>query len=378
MFGKRVKLFRLLGFEVRIDASWIVIAVLIAWSLSTGLFPFHYKNLSIQTYWLMGIVGAVGLFLSIIVHEFCHSLVARKYGIPMKGITLFIFGGVAEMGDEPSSAKAEFMMAAAGPLSSILIALVFYGMYTTSRGTLPESISGVIEYLAYINGILAAFNLVPAFPLDGGRILRSILWGLKKNLSWATRISASIGSAFGILLIILGVYHVLSGDFIGGMWWFLIGMFLQGAAKASYQQLVTRKALEGEPVRRFMQKNPVTVGPSTSLEHLVEDYIYQYHFKMFPVTEDTDKLIGCITTKQVKEIPREAWRTKTVVEVAAPCSAENTIEPGADSVQALALMRKYNSSRLLVAEAGHLVGIITLKDLMKFLALKVELNEPGT
>jgi Zn-dependent protease/predicted transcriptional regulator len=377
MFGKRVKLFKLLGFEVRIDASWIVIAVLIAWSLSTGLFPFHYKNLSIQTYWLMGIVGAVGLFLSIIVHEFCHSLVARKYGIPMKGITLFIFGGVAEMGDEPSSAKAEFMMAAAGPLSSILIALVFYGMYTTSKGTLPEPISGVIEYLAYINGILAAFNLVPAFPLDGGRILRSILWGLKKNLSWATRISAGIGSAFGILLIILGVYHVLSGDFIGGMWWFLIGMFLQGAAKASYQQLVTRKALEGEPVRRFMQKNPVTVAPSISLEHLVEDYIYQYHFKMFPVTRDTDRLIGCITTKQVKEIPRAAWRTKTVGEVAAPCSAENTIEPGADSVQALVLMRKYNASRLLVAEGGHLVGIITLKDLMKFLALKVELDEPG-
>jgi Zn-dependent protease/CBS domain-containing protein len=375
MFGKRVKLFKLLGFEVRIDASWIVIAVLIAWSLSTGLFPFHYKNLSIQTYWLMGIVGAVGLFLSIIVHEFCHSLVARKYGIPMKGITLFIFGGVAEMGDEPSSAKAEFMMAAAGPLSSILIALVFYGMYTTSRGTLPESISGVIEYLAYINGILAAFNLVPAFPLDGGRILRSILWGLKKNLSWATRISASIGSAFGILLIILGVYHVLSGDFIGGMWWFLIGMFLQGAAKASYQQLVTRKALEGEPVRRFMQKNPVTVAPSLSLEHLVEDYIYQYHFKMFPVTEDTDKLIGCITTRQLKETPREEWPKKTVGEIATPCSAENTIGPEADAIRALSIMKQTGKSRLMVAEGGRLVGIVALKDLLEFLSLKIELDE---
>jgi predicted transcriptional regulator len=190
-------------------------------------------------------------------------------------------------------------------------------------------------------------------------------------------VSANIGSTFGILLIILGALQVLTGNFIGGMWWFLIGMFLQGAAKASYQQLVTRKALEGEPVRRFMQKNPVTVAPSISLEHLVEDYIYQYHFKMFPVTRDTDRLIGCITTKQVKEIPRAAWRTKTVGEVAAPCSAENTIEPGADSVQALVLMRKYNASRLLVAEGGHLVGIITLKDLMKFLALKVELDEPG-
>jgi Zn-dependent protease/predicted transcriptional regulator len=377
MFGKRVKLFELLGFEVRIDASWFIIAILVAWSLSTGVFPLHYKNLPIETYWLMGIVGAGGLFLSIIAHEFCHSLVARKYGIPMKGITLFIFGGVAEMGDEPSSARAEFMMAAAGPVSSILIALVFYGMYVAGKGTLAEPVSGVIQYLAYINGILAAFNLVPAFPLDGGRILRSILWGLKKNLRWATRISANIGSGFGILLIVLGVFHILRGDFIGGMWWFLIGMFLQSAAKASYQQLVTRKALEGVPVRRFMQKNPVTVAPSMSLEHLVNEYIYQYHFKMFPVIQAPNKLMGCITTKQVKEIPREAWGTKTVGEVAAPCSVENTIAPDADSVQAIALMRKYNASRLLVAESGHLVGIITLKDLMKFLAVKVELDDPG-
>jgi Zn-dependent protease/predicted transcriptional regulator len=377
MFGKRIKLFKLLGFEVRVDLSWIIIAILIAWSLSTGLFPFRFKNLSVQTYWLMGIVGAVGLFLSIIIHEFCHSLVARKYGVPMKGITLFIFGGVAEMGDEPRTAKAEFIMAGVGPLSSIAIALVFYGIFTWGKASFSPSVNGVIGYLAWINAILAGFNLVPAFPLDGGRMLRSALWGWKKNLCWATRVSANIGSTFGILLIILGALQVLTGNFIGGMWWFLIGMFLQGAAKASYQQLITRKALEGEPLRRFMQKNPVTVAPSTSLERLVEDYIYQYHFKMFPVTEDTDKLIGCITTKQVKEIPREAWGTKTVVEVAAPCSAENTIEPGADSVQALALMRKYNSSRLLVAEGGHLVGIITLKDLMKFLALKVELDEPG-
>ena len=377
MFGKRIKLFKLLGFEVRVDLSWVIIAILIAWSLSTGLFPFRFKNLSVQTYWLMGIVGAVGLFLSIIIHEFCHSLVARKYGVPMKGITLFIFGGVAEMGDEPRTAKAEFIMAGVGPVSSIAIALVFYGIFTWGKASFPPPVNGVIGYLAWINAILAGFNLVPAFPLDGGRMLRSALWGWKKNLRWATRVSANIGSTFGILLIILGALQVLTGNFIGGMWWFLIGMFLQGAAKASYQQLVTRKALEGEPVRRFMQKNPVTVAPSTSLERLVEDYIYQYHFKMFPVTEDTDKLIGCITTKQVKEIPREVWGTKTVVEVAAPCSAENTIEPGADSVQALTLMRKYNASRLLVAEGGHLVGIITLKDLMKFLALKVELDEPG-
>lgn len=376
MFGKRVKLFKLLGFEVRIDASWIIIAVLVAWSLSTGLFPFHYKNLSIQTYWLMGIVGAVGLFLSIVVHEFCHSLVARKYGIPMRGITLFIFGGVAEMGDQPRSAKAEFMMAAAGPLASILIAFLFYGIYTMGTGTLAEPISGVIEYLAYINGILAAFNLVPAFPLDGGRILRSILWGLKKDLRWATRISASIGSAFGILLIVLGVFHILRGNFIGGMWWFLIGMFLQGAAKASYQQLLTRRALEGEPVERFMKRNPVTVTPSISLEHLVDDYIYRYHFKMFPVVEGPDRLIGCVTTKQVRNVPREEWSKTTVREAATPCSEENTVAPNADAIRALSIMKQNDLSRLMVAEDSHLVGVITLKDLLRFLSVKVELDEP--
>ena len=179
MFGKRLRLFKLLGFEVRIDWSWIIIAVLIAWSLSTGLFPFHYKNLSTQTYWLMGIAGAAGLFLSIIAHEFCHSLVARKYGLPMKGITLFIFGGVAEMGDEVPSPKAEFMMAAVGPLSSIVIAAIFYGIYTLGKVNFSEPINGIVGYLAFINAILAGFNLVPAFPLDGGRMLRSVLWGWK-------------------------------------------------------------------------------------------------------------------------------------------------------------------------------------------------------
>ena len=375
MFGKRIKLFKLLGFEVRIDWSWIIIALLITWSLSKGLFPAYYKNLSTQTYWWMGIIGALGLFLSIIAHEFSHSLVARKYGIPMKGITLFIFGGVAEMDEEPPSPKVEFMMAIAGPLSSILIALIFYGIHAIGKqGGLAEPINGVVGYLGWINAILAGFNLLPAFPLDGGRILRSILWGAKKNLRWATYISSRIGSGFGIFFIILGVIQVFRGNFVGGMWWFLIGMFLHGAAKASYQQLITRKALEGEPIRRFMKTDPVTVSPSISLERLVEDYIYKYHFKMFPVVEDSVKLLGCVTTKQVKEIPREDWGRKTVGEFAAQCSPENSIEPQADAMRALSIMNQTGNSRLMVLEKGRLVGIIALKDLLELLSLKVELE----
>jgi len=376
MFGKRIKLFKLLGFEVGIDMSWIFIAVLIVWSLSTGLFPFYYKDLSTQIYWFMGITGALLLFASIIAHEFSHSLVARKYGMPMKGITLFIFGGVAQMDKEPPRPMAEFMMAIVGPISSIIIALLFYGLYTVGKqGTFPEPINGVVGYLAIINAILAGFNLIPAFPLDGGRVLRSILWGIKGNLRWATRVSSRIGSGFGFALIALGVIRVLYGNFIGGMWLFLIGMFVHGAAKGAYQQLLTRRALEGEPVRRFMKTEPVTVPPSISIEELVDAYVYQYHFKMFPVVEDSQRLVGCITTKQLKEVPRDQWRQKTVGEVAQSCSAENTIEPQADAMQALSVMNRTGNGRLMVVENGRLVGVLSLKDMLELMSLKMELEE---
>jgi Zn-dependent protease/CBS domain-containing protein len=375
MFGKRINLFKLLGFEVRIDLSWIIIAVLIAWSLSTGLFPFYYKNLSIQTYWVMGIIAAVGLFISIIVHEFSHSLVARKYGMPMKGITLFIFGGVAEMEDEPPSPKVELLMAGVGPLSSMAIAGVFYGVYILGKTIgWGDPVNGVVEYLAAINALLAGFNLLPAFPLDGGRVLRAALWHWKRNVRWATRISAQIGSGFGILLIILGLLNVFRENFIGGMWWFLIGMFLRSAAKMSYRQLVTREALEGEKVQRFMNPNPVTVQPTTTLKDFVEDYVYKYHFKMFPVV-NSDRVIGCITTKQVKEVPREQWSDITVRELALECTPDTTVKPDDDAIRALSLMRRTGGSRLVVVEDDRLAGVVSLKDMLQFLSLKVDLDE---
>ncbi|MGB8993182.1 MAG: site-2 protease family protein [Desulfobaccales bacterium] len=377
MFGKRIKLFKLLGFEVRIDLSWIIIATLVTWSLAAGLFPYLYPDLSRETYWLMGVVGALGLFVSIVAHEFCHSLVARRFGMPMKGITLFIFGGVAEMGDEPPTARAEFMMAIVGPLSSMAIGAIFYLIYRLGESAGWDTpIIGVIYYIAYINGILAVFNLLPAFPLDGGRVLRSILWGVKDNLRWATRVSSAIGAAFGIGLIVLGVFQFISGNVIGGVWMFLIGLFLKSAAQMSYQQLLVRKALEGESVRRFMNANPVTVPDSITVERLVEDYIYKYHYKMFPVMSG-DRLVGCITTRQVKDIPREAWSRETIREMASPCSAENTISPQTDAVKALAMMSQGGISRLMVVENGRLVGLVTLKDLLDFFSLKVELEEQG-
>jgi Zn-dependent protease/predicted transcriptional regulator len=375
MFGKRLTLFKLFGFSVRIDMSWVIIAMLVSWSLASGLFPQQYKNLPVSMYWIMGLVGALGLFVSIIFHELSHSLMARRYGLDMKGITLFIFGGVAEMDEEPSSARVEFMMAIAGPVSSVALAIFFYiiARFGASSGW-PLPINGVLSYLVFINGILALFNLFPAFPLDGGRILRAALWSWKGNVRWATRVASRIGAGFGVFLIIMGALRVLTGDFVGGMWSFLIGMFLRGAANMSYQQLLTRQALHGERVSRFMEPNPITVPPNITIMDLVEDYIYRYHFKMFPVVEG-GMLTGCISTRQIKDIPQDEWPRRMVGEVAAQCSGENTIPYYADSLQALSTMSKTGASRLMVLDGGRLVGVVSLKDMLKFLSLKIELEE---
>jgi hypothetical protein len=230
----------------------------------------------------------------------------------MRGITLFIFGGVAEMEDEPPSAKAEIFMAVAGPMASILVSFVSYGIYVLGKGSgWPQSVTGIFSYLRWINLILACFNLLPAFPLDGGRVFRSILWSWKGNLRWATQIASQIGAWFGLLLIFLGILNIVRGGFVGGLWQVLIGLFLRNASQMSYQRLVMRRALEGEQVHRFMESSPVTVSPSTSVGGLVEDYIYKYHFKMFPVV-DGERLLGCVSTREVKEVPREEWNQRTI------------------------------------------------------------------
>ncbi|RJP44108.1 MAG: CBS domain-containing protein [Desulfobacteraceae bacterium] len=374
MFGKQLRIFQLMGFEVKIDLSWIIIALLVTWSLSVGYFPQKYLNYSTQTYWLMGLAGAAGLFMSIIAHEMAHSVIARGYGIPIRGITLFLFGGVAEMEEEPKGAKDEFVMAVMGPISSGLIAAACYGLFLLGRHVgWPYAVGGVVLYLAMINGLLAVFNLVPAFPLDGGRMLRAALWQIKGNLKWATRVSAGIGFGFGLFLIIYGVFHFITGHFIVGMWWFLIGMFLKNAAEASYQQLITLRTLEGEPLRRFMNTSPVTVPPDLTIDRLVEDYIYTYHHKFFPVVAD-GRLTGCIATRRIKEIPRDQWPATTVADVAETCNPDNTIGPDADATEALSKMRRTNSGRLMVADHDRLLGIVSLKDMMAFLSLKIELE----
>lgn len=373
MFGTRIELFKLFGIPIRLDTSWFIVAALVVWSLATGAFPYMHPGLAPTTYWAMGAAGAIGLFASIVMHEFFHAMVARRNQIPMRGITLFVFGGVAEMGAEPTSAQAELRMAAAGPLASIAIALVGFGVSDAVRGLWPAPVVLVIEYLALLNGVLAGFNLLPAFPLDGGRIFRAALWTWKKDLAWATRVASRTGSGFSVVFMAAGVAAVLFGNLVSGMWWILIGLFLRRASTASYQQVLLRQALAGERIRRFMTPTPVSVPAETSVAELVDSYIYKYHHTLFPVVDD-GRLLGCVTTQQVKNVPREEWARRTVGSLGVPCGSDNTIEPDTDALDAIAVMRRSGQPRLMVVEAGRLVGIVTLKDLLQFFALKLELE----
>jgi Zn-dependent protease len=377
MFGARITLFKLLGVDIRLDWSWLLLAVLITWTLAVGLFPHSYPGLEPLTYWLMGGVAAAGLFASIILHELAHAAVARRDGLEIDGITLFVFGGVAEMKAEPASPMKEFRMAIAGPIASVAIAAACFLVASLGRGVgAAEAFIGVFAYLALINTILALFNMVPAFPLDGGRVLRAALWGWQGSLRRATRISATIGSGFGIFLIVLGLLSVLGGDLVGGMWWFLIGLFVRAAAAMSYQQVLVRKGLEGVPVKQIMNAEPVTVAPGLTLAELVEDYVYRHHFKLFPVVED-GRLVGCVRLADIKTVPRDAWPSTDVAAIMQPCSEASTVAPESDAIALLQRLPTVADGRFLVIDrAGRLLGIVTGKDLFRYLSVKLEL-EPG-
>ena len=374
MFGAQIRLFRLAGFNVNLDVSWIFIALLISWTLATGYFPTFYPDLDATTYWSMGIVGAMGLFLSIVLHELSHSIVARRFDIPISGITLFIFGGVAQLEKEPPTPRAEFMMAIAGPIASYVLAAGFYliGAAALAAG-LPETVSGVARYLALINLILATFNMVPAFPLDGGRVYRAWLWGRTGDMNEATRRASRVGQAFGLALIALGVFSLFSGNLIAGIWWGLIGLFLNTASRASYTQLQTHQLLKAEPVSRFMTANPLTVPAGITLRELVDDHIYGSFHETFPVMEG-DRVAGSIGVADLRDIARDNWERLQVREVMHPVSPLNSIRATESGEAALKLMRESGNARLLVLRDGKLAGIVALRDIMRLIRLKEELG----
>jgi Zn-dependent protease/predicted transcriptional regulator len=323
----------------------------------------------------MGVAVAIGIFISIVFHEFAHSIVARHFGLEMRGITLFLFGGVAEMEQEPPGPKSEFLIAIAGPISSLLLAYIFWLTETIARaGGWPRPFIGVIATMVLINFWVAMFNLVPAFPLDGGRVLRAVLWYRKGNLRSATYVSSKIGRGFGLVLMVLGGLSLIRGDLIGGMWWFLIGAFLRGAASSSYQQLVISEVIQDRPVSEFMRRAPVTVPPSISIGDWLDDYVYQTHFKMYPVVEG-ERLLGCISIDTIKDLPSSERSRRTVGDFVQPCSSENMISADMSTSELLrSIVRPGSGARYMVVDKGRLVGMISLKDLLELISLKLEID----
>ncbi len=375
MFKFKIHILKLLGFDIYIDASWIIIFSLILWSLAKGLFVHYYPDLPELIRWGMGFVSAIGLFVSIIFHELSHSLVAKKFGLKIESITLFVFGGVAQMKEEPPNAKAEFFIAIAGPIFSLFLSFCFGVLFVLAQNMhLPEPLIGILGYLGAVNLVLALFNLMPAFPTDGGRILRALLWWRYKDIYKATYIASRTGMVFAFLFISLGFFSIIGGNTIGGLWWIVIGYFLFNAANLSFQKCYIDQIFKSRKVKEFMNENPITVTSSITLNELITNYIYRFHFKMFPVTQNGN-LLGTISTNEIKEVPFERRNETVVAEVMKKITTQTSANPEEKVADVLSKMNASGISRFPVVKGDKLAGIISLKDLLSFISLKIELEK---
>ena len=370
MFKNAIDVVRVFGFRIKIDPSWFLIVALIVWSLSTSYFPNELPGYSRAGYILLSFLAALGFFSSLILHELSHSLVARRFGVKIAGITLFIFGGVAELEKEPSSAKSEFWIAIAGPAMSLFlsgVALVISAAIQSSG--LSQAGAVLFSYLGLINLVLAIFNMIPAFPMDGGRILRAALWAYRGDLLWATRIASKAGIIFGYALVFFGLWALFSGATIGGLWQILIGMFVLSASKGTYQHLVTKEALEGQTVRALMTHDSSVVSPADTLEHVVNDIMLGHNVSFVPVL-DRDHLLGYIDTALVQNTKRDKWADLLVGDVYVATSEVNTISPDTPTQNLMEKISKTGQRKFLVSDGNRLLGVITLADLSSYLAIR--------
>jgi Zn-dependent protease len=375
MFGRKFNILSVAGIQIGIDLSWLFIAALLSWTLAVGYFPFYYPDLASNVYWLMGIAGMLGLFVCILLHELGHALVAKYNNLPISQITLFIFGGIAEIKKESQTPKVEFWVAIAGPIVSVLLVLVMHALTLLGeKSGWPVQVVGVTAYLALINLIIVIFNMIPAFPLDGGRVFRALLWWWKNDLAWATKIASYVGAGFGLFLIFYGVFTLLGGNFISGLWMFILGLFLHKAATASRTQFYVGRELKGEKVEKFMVKDPIAVPQEINLKEFIDQYVYQSHHHLYPVV-DLDNLVGYISLSEVKSVPAEDWPKVYVKKVMVPRSAFQTVTPDTNALEALNLMNETGSTTLLVTVRNQLVGMLTAQDLFKLISLKIELEE---
>lgn len=368
-----LRLGSIFGFEIRIDFSWFIIFFLILWSFSAGVFPTQVPGQPPAIYLVMGTVGTLLFFASLLAHELAHSLVARTRGIPVEGITLFIFGGMARMRLEAENPRDEFQIAAVGPLSSLAIAGLFAAIWRLggSVGWSP-TITVTAGYLAFLNAILAVFNLMPGFPLDGGRLFRALVWRATGDMTKATRWAATAGRWFGYLLMGFGALQLFAGAILGGMWMIFIGWFLQNAAGMSLRQYVVRNMLEGVGAREIMTENPDAISADVPLQELVEAHFLRKRHHAFPVI-DADRPVGLVTLQHVKQVPRERWSGTKVRDVMTAAEGV-TVSPWESVSRVIEIMQEAGERRVLVVRDDRLVGLISASDVAAWLQHKEEIE----
>ncbi|MGD8473447.1 MAG: site-2 protease family protein [Anaerolineae bacterium] len=359
-----ISLGRVLGIPIELDYSWFLIFALVVWTLASGYFPSEFSNWPTAEYWLVGSATAVVFFLSVLLHELGHSVVARHYGIPVSSIKLFVFGGVSQIETEPPSAKVELIMAAVGPLVSFALAGVFAALGVASASVAP--LLALAKYLAYINAALGLFNLVPGFPLDGGRVFRAIVWGITKNLRRATVIAGTLGRFIGFLFILFGVYQVFTGSFVNGLWIGFIGWFLESAAIAQVRQQRLHDLLAGRRVSQAMSTTYTSIPPDMSLQQLVDHHVLGNGERSF-VVEEGDKVDGLLTLYDIKNQDRTEWPTTRAAQVMIPLAKVKRVQPDDQLWAAIEEMNHDGVNQLPVMANGHVEGMLRRQDIISYL-----------
>jgi Zn-dependent protease len=365
-------LFTLFGVPIRVHVTWLIIFVLITWSLAAAYFPSEYKGWPPGLYWIVGFVTSILFFVSVVLHELAHSVVAKARGMKVRDIVLFIFGGVSELEGEPGSAPTEFLMAMVGPLTSFVIGLVSLEIWSLTKAVHPAA-SAAAFYLFWINMLLGVFNLIPGFPLDGGRLLRALLWGATGDLKRATRWATRVGSLVAYGLIFIGIWQAMSGRFVNGLWLAFIGWFLYNAAQSGYSNLVVKDVLASRTVGELVNRDYPTVQMDLSLEALVHDHILGQGRRSLPVMLD-GRYAGLVTVHNVQSVPREKWPVSRVADVMIPAERVYSISTGDSLWDALQQMTQEGVHQLAVTDNGQFVGILARDAILGFLKVHAELG----
>jgi Zn-dependent protease/CBS domain-containing protein len=376
MFRGGIPIGKAFGISLRLHYSWFLIFALVTWALAAVYFPSTHPTWSLALKIGAGVITSIFFFGSVLFHELMHSIVALREGIQIQAITLFFLGGVSQMTGEPKTAADEFRMAAAGPFSSLVLGGVFLGIYYLLNSFASETaqiVAAISQYLGIINILLGVFNLIPGFPLDGGRVLRSLIWWRSRNLQSATRIASNIGRAIGFLFIIGGIFLAFTGNFFNGIWLVLIGWFLESAASSSYKQLMLLEILKGHKASEVMSRDCTMVPPDITIERLVNEHILSSGRRCFPVVSG-DNTEGLVTLSSIKSVPSDARGSTLVRDAMTPLDKVKSVSPNEDLSNVLQILSQNDINQVPVVWENKVVGIVARDNLINFINTRNELE----